>query len=935
MKTHGFRNTFICLSVGCCLGVATHADEGENEPLQNPHELIGLTPQIAAQYSGQGVNLGVVDSGFMLEHPQFNQHTIHPLILEVEEKGEKIVIDPRKYDTDMETDEQGKKHKVYAMHGGQVSGIIGAQSLPQVGYHGGVAKGSNLYLAQYEPNGDRDDEENDDNDEKHRNNVRRAGAQDDSLLQGKDAEGQRVLLAAALKKVAENNVLAINNSWNEDAIGNSVQALDNRYQQYITRHNNDNRLLQGIKQTTEKNILLVFAAGNESKQQPGILAALPRYLPALESHYLSVVAVDKNKTLASYSNHCGVSKNWCIAAPGDLTVLSTDGAEQGKKIPNLQNQSGTSFAAPTVTASLAILKQRFSYFTPTQVRDTLLTTATDLGKKGVDEQYGWGLVNISKATAGPAALLRDETYQVTKNDFWSNTLTTEFALNKAGNATLTLNGNNNRIRTLNINAGKLVLNGATSADTVNNRATLGLTSLNIRQTYHAAADSRLEILSSQGISAQGKHAQVTLNGTLNVAESLKHHRRAGDTISRILTLKDGATYRGGFLEVVKSAVLFRQGLRQDLYFNADGITLKANKNQAITDPNATANGQSGLRLLNALRDTQIAWRQGRYNDWLQQAVEKHDLQHFHYAVSNGIYADNMEFLRHSASAQLSQNTNQLYRYRDLALQQVTVWTQAQSDKYRSDNMPAVEKATFTTHSSELGLAYKADDKILLSARLNALKTSISKGQANSTLKQRSVDAAIRYIPAPSGWFADAAAHLAQIHYHQQRTFNGTTLASGKTEGHLSGSELRGGYGLQVGRWQAEPSIGLQLIHVSMKALRENGEFALTTPRLRYTDLNLVAGVRLNTRFMLSDWQISPHFVVDYDYRLNGGKTKLHSRFDTIVLNSETTAFGRDGMNIGTGIQFTYGIWSLGTEIKQRLFRHGSATDITARLGVSF
>ncbi|TRC70449.1 S8 family serine peptidase, partial [Mannheimia haemolytica] len=75
----------------------------------------------------------------------------------------------------------------------------------------------------------------------------------------------------------------------------------------------------------------------------------------------------------------------------------------------LTKEQGTSFSAPAITASLAVLKERFDYLTATQIRDTLLTTATDLGEKGVDNVYGWGLINLKKAVNGPTQFLNDET----------------------------------------------------------------------------------------------------------------------------------------------------------------------------------------------------------------------------------------------------------------------------------------------------------------------------------------------------------------------------------------------------------------------------------------------------------------------------------------------------------------------------------------------
>ena len=36
------------------------------------------------------------------------------------------------------------------------------------------------------------------------------------------------------------------------------------------------------------------------------------------------------------------------------------------------------------------------------LRQTILSTATDIGDEGVDDVYGWGLLNIDKALKGPA-----------------------------------------------------------------------------------------------------------------------------------------------------------------------------------------------------------------------------------------------------------------------------------------------------------------------------------------------------------------------------------------------------------------------------------------------------------------------------------------------------------------------------------------------------
>lgn len=83
-------------------------------------------------------------------------------------------------------------------------------------------------------------------------------------------------------------------------------------------------------------------------------------------------------------------KYYYIVAPG--WVKTTAGAGNGS-----HNTQGTSFAAPIVAGAAALIKSRWSHLKPHQVRDILLKTATDMGKKGVDEVYGRGALNINKA----------------------------------------------------------------------------------------------------------------------------------------------------------------------------------------------------------------------------------------------------------------------------------------------------------------------------------------------------------------------------------------------------------------------------------------------------------------------------------------------------------------------------------------------------------
>jgi len=59
--------------------------------------------------------------------------------------------------------------------------------------------------------------------------------------------------------------------------------------------------------------------------------------------------------------------------------------------------AGTSMAAPAVAAVAALVKQRYPWMTPGDIRDFLQATADDEGSYGADQFYGHGFVNARRA----------------------------------------------------------------------------------------------------------------------------------------------------------------------------------------------------------------------------------------------------------------------------------------------------------------------------------------------------------------------------------------------------------------------------------------------------------------------------------------------------------------------------------------------------------
>lgn len=176
----------------------------------------------------------------------------------------------------------------------------------------------------------------------------------------------------------------------------------------------------------EKSIF-VWAAGNSGQlftaageaalaDAPEILGALGVHFPELRSHVLTVVALQDRPgasgqpEIASFSNRCGIARDFCIAAPG--LRLSAPLANEDR-VDRYRSFSGTSAAAPVVSGALALLRHFFrnsdgSYaLGNTELVARLLQTADRSGVFANSDIYGRGKLDLDAATrpSGAARLL--------------------------------------------------------------------------------------------------------------------------------------------------------------------------------------------------------------------------------------------------------------------------------------------------------------------------------------------------------------------------------------------------------------------------------------------------------------------------------------------------------------------------------------------------
>ena len=144
--------------------------------------------------------------------------------------------------------------------------------------------------------------------------------------------------------------------------------------------------------------LVVVAAGNSSAANPEWPAQYANAAWA-NGQILVVGAVDTSKgnTIATFSNRAGNTANHFLVAPG-VNILSTF------KGGTYAYMSGTSMAAPIVSGVAALIEGAWPFLKAQQVESILLVTATDLGAKGVDPIYGYGMVNADAATSPVGAV---------------------------------------------------------------------------------------------------------------------------------------------------------------------------------------------------------------------------------------------------------------------------------------------------------------------------------------------------------------------------------------------------------------------------------------------------------------------------------------------------------------------------------------------------
>lgn len=349
-------------------------------------------------------------------------------------------------------------------------------------------------------------------------------------------------------------------------INSEVTTFTQNQAKYQINNADTEDILGFYKNAVSNGGLFIWAAGNDRTQKnPTLEGGLPYIFNELEKGWINVVGLARNDKENPGStkwnelerlNGAGVAKNWTVTAVSGVTLETKS---NGKKGPYSMN--GSSYAAPIVTGTAALLKEKYPFMTGDLLRQTILSTATDIGIPGVDEDYGWGLLNIDKALKGPALFdkrlaLGDKVYINLDGGTYAfdNDISGDAGLVLGGTGTLALNGNatytgetivgsNVRLktknlvspRTLSISKNAVVEVSDSNINNIQSEGTFINNGNSVANTVTMSADSQMYSDINANLKVQNAEINGTVTITNNNGEYLTKNGRNIDIITGNVT----------------------------------------------------------------------------------------------------------------------------------------------------------------------------------------------------------------------------------------------------------------------------------------------------------------------------------------------------------------------------------------------------------------
>jgi subtilisin family serine protease len=174
-------------------------------------------------------------------------------------------------------------------------------------------------------------------------------------------------------------------------------------------------LAEALDYAASHDVVIVACTGNVSASSPSRDVWYPAREPGVVAVAGLVGAASATSAPSTVANTSmggtgGASESlWSGSLTGSQTVLTAPAVNLlGAKPGGYWRVQGTSFAAPLVAATAALIRSRYPGMNAANVINRLIRTARDLGPPGRDDRYGYGEVD-------PLAALRIDAPPVTAN----------------------------------------------------------------------------------------------------------------------------------------------------------------------------------------------------------------------------------------------------------------------------------------------------------------------------------------------------------------------------------------------------------------------------------------------------------------------------------------------------------------------------------------
>jgi subtilisin family serine protease len=161
---------------------------------------------------------------------------------------------------------------------------------------------------------------------------------------------------------------------------------------------------------TAAGLLLCGGAGNNGLTGKPVQIFIPKDIPCV----MAGAGVDLDRKRAPFSSKGPVTwddvpffKDYPKSAPlrkPDVCACATGFLGIMFEGPPKEGSQGNSFSGPQIAGCAALMMEANPAIRPWQIHRLINETATDLGAKGWDAEFGWGLMNVHAAVAAAKKL---------------------------------------------------------------------------------------------------------------------------------------------------------------------------------------------------------------------------------------------------------------------------------------------------------------------------------------------------------------------------------------------------------------------------------------------------------------------------------------------------------------------------------------------------